>query len=154
VLALAAVALHGEGTPDGAYLWADLVVGAAVAVFFVASSAERPGILARALALRPVVLAGAFSYSLYLIHGPVVELTGTALARLHAGVASGAIVYALLIPLMLAAAYGFYLMAERPFLSPSLRAAIDAVPADSEVDASGTRIDVADADQNLAYTSA
>jgi len=126
VLAVAAIATHGEGTPDGAFWTADLVVGAAVAVFFVASSGVRAPFAAQALSLRPIVILGAFSYSLYLLHGPVVELAGAALLRAHAGTVVAAVVYGLLIPLMLAAAYGFYLVCERPFLSPALRAAIEA----------------------------
>jgi peptidoglycan/LPS O-acetylase OafA/YrhL len=126
VLAVIAVVLHGEGTPDGAFWGADLIVGAAVAAFFVASSGIRAPLAAQALALRPIVILGAFSYSLYLLHGPVVELAGAALLRAHAGSVVAAVVYGLLIPLMLAAAYGFYLVCERPFLSPALRAAIEA----------------------------
>ena len=126
VLAVLAMSTHGEGTHDGEFWWADLVVGSAVAVFFVAASGIRVPIAAQALSLRPIVLLGAFSYSLYLVHGPVVELAGAALHRVKAGPGVAALVYGLLIPLMLAIAYGFYLLWERPFLSPALRAAIDA----------------------------
>lgn len=125
VPALIVLLLHGEGLPDGAYWPADLVVGAAVAVYFVAASGARTGLLTRVLASRPIVLAGAFSYSIYLLHGPVVQLAGVALARYHASTAAAGVAYALLVPLVLCAAYAFYLVAERPFLSPSLRAAID-----------------------------
>ena len=125
VLAIVAVALHPEGTPDGAYWAADLVVGAAVATYFVASSGARPGLLAAALASRPLVLLGAFSYSIYLLHGPLVELASAVLLRYHAGIAASALVYGALIPLVLGAAYAFYRVAERPFLSAQLRAAID-----------------------------
>ncbi len=126
VLAVIAIAMHGEGTPDGAFWWADVVVGAAVAAFFVASSGMRAPLAAQMLSLRPIVILGAFSYSLYLVHGPIVELAGTAMLRAHAGSVVAAVAYGLLIPLMLAVAYGFYLVWERPFLSPALRAAIDA----------------------------
>jgi peptidoglycan/LPS O-acetylase OafA/YrhL len=126
IVALVAVAFSPEGTPDGAYWFADLVAGAAVALFFVASSGARPGMLAAVLASRPLVLLGAFSYSIYLLHGPLVELTAAALARVHAGTAASALAYGALVPLVLAGAYAFSLAFERPFLSPALRAAIDA----------------------------
>ncbi|GAC1583901.1 MAG: hypothetical protein NVS3B7_19260 [Candidatus Elarobacter sp.] len=146
VPALAAIALSPEGTPVGAYWLTDLVVGLAVAIFFVASAGERPGVLARSLALRPVVLVGAFSYSLYLLHGPIVELIATALARLHASAALAAVVYLASIPLVLAAAYAFYRIAERPFLSSALRAAIDEPGSAGTGFHPMTRIDVPEAE--------
>jgi peptidoglycan/LPS O-acetylase OafA/YrhL len=123
--ALVAVALCPDDTPDGAYWPFDLVVGIAIAVYFVASSGTRPGMLARFLGSRPIVLLGAFSYSLYLLHGPIVLLAGAALARFHASALASAVAYGLLVPVVLVLAYGFYRVAERPFLSPALRAAID-----------------------------
>ncbi len=74
---------------------------------------------------------GAISYSLYLIHAPV-------LASLHVitrhlqfqSLPTFAVLIALGVPLALLAAYGFHLGCERPFLSQrAARAAANAVPA-------------------------
>jgi peptidoglycan/LPS O-acetylase OafA/YrhL len=72
-----------------------------------------------------MVVLGTFSYSLYLIHGPLVLLVGAALAHYHTGAAASALAYGLLIPTVLALAYGFYRIAERPFLSVTFRAVIE-----------------------------
>lgn len=128
--AAAAVALAlaiplGDAAPDNALWLPDLALGAAVALFFVWSDGAAVPWPARILALRPVVVLGTFSYSLYLIHGPLVRLTGALLQHAHAGTATSALVYALLIPLVLALAYAFYRAFERPFMSAGLRAALD-----------------------------
>jgi peptidoglycan/LPS O-acetylase OafA/YrhL len=149
IAAIVAIAAHGEGTPDGAYWGADLVVGLAVAVFFVASSGLRAPLAAQALSLRPIVLLGAFSYSLYLVHGPIVLLTGAALQRANAGTTAAAVTCALLIPLVLALAYGFYRVFERPFLSPALRASIERETSPEGSVQRPTRIDVPDVEQLL-----
>jgi peptidoglycan/LPS O-acetylase OafA/YrhL len=84
------------------------------------------------LSLRPIVTLGTFSYSLYLIHGPLIMVAAAALARVHAGTALSALVYGALIPLVVALAYAFYRVAERPFLSPEFRAAIELAPDHTE----------------------
>jgi peptidoglycan/LPS O-acetylase OafA/YrhL len=104
----------------------DLAVGAAIAAFFVAAHRNERILPARLLALRPVVFLGTFSYSLYLIHAPLVDLAGALLVRAHAGPALSVAVWSALIVAVVGAAYGFYLVFERPFLSPALRRAIDA----------------------------
>jgi peptidoglycan/LPS O-acetylase OafA/YrhL len=154
VLAVAAITTHGEGTPNGALWGADLIVGAAVAVFFVASSGIRAPFAAQALSLRPIVILGAFSYSLYLVHGPIVELMGEALHRANASGGVAALVYGLSIPLMLAFAYGFYRVFERPFLSPALRAAIDAETTAPATPHPLTIVTVPDVEQTVARGAA
>ena len=52
------------------YFWIDIAVGFAVALFFV-GLAERPSIVARVLSSGPLDFLGRFSYSLYLVHGPI-----------------------------------------------------------------------------------
>jgi peptidoglycan/LPS O-acetylase OafA/YrhL len=123
-------------TQDGAMWPADLAVGASIALFFVAASASDRIVPARLLALRPVVLLGTFSYSLYLIHAPLVDLVGACLGRWHAGATATIAAYGLLIPAVVALAYGFYRVFERPFMSKALRTALDVetrgAPATSE----------------------
>jgi peptidoglycan/LPS O-acetylase OafA/YrhL len=107
-------------------LWpVDFAAGAAIALFFVAAARDERMLPARLLALRPVVVLGTFSYSLYLIHAPLVDVVGAGLARAHAGVAASAIAYAALIAVVLALAYAFYRVFERPFMSKEFRRAIE-----------------------------
>ncbi len=120
-VALVMVVLDWDGVPDGTLWPADVAVGAAVALFFIAA-ARNPRILpARLLALPPVVLLGTFSYSLYLIHAPFVDVVGTLLHEARASVALSAGVWAALLVAIVALAYGFYRVLERPFLSTTLR---------------------------------
>jgi peptidoglycan/LPS O-acetylase OafA/YrhL len=125
--ALAALAPYRDQiTPDGTILLMDLTLGLAIAVFFVAAARHETFAPARVLALRPLIVLGSFSYSLYLVHGPLVRVAGAALARAHAGTLASVLVYAALVPLVLAASYAVYRVAERPFISTFARKAIDA----------------------------
>lgn len=68
------------------YFWVDLAVTPALAMFVVAVATARPGFVVRLLDSRPVVLLGSCSYSLYLIHLPIVvvvteKLVGPQLGR-------------------------------------------------------------------------
>lgn len=124
--ALVVILPQGDAAADGALWPADLVVGAAVAMLFVTSDRDKLPWTTRLLSLRPIVTLGTFSYSLYLVHGPLVLMVGAALARFHVGVVGSALAYGALIPLVVGLAYGFYRIAERPFLSAGFRAAVDA----------------------------
>jgi peptidoglycan/LPS O-acetylase OafA/YrhL len=85
-------------------------------VLFLDASAHRHR-LSRALSWPPLVTVGLFSYSLYLIHAPLLHACYLILyPALHP---APAVMFALLvacIPLIVAAAYGFHLLFERPFL--------------------------------------
>ncbi|MEW2130863.1 acyltransferase [Streptomyces sp. NPDC005435] len=54
------------------YFWVDLAVAPAMTLLLVAVATGRPAVLVRLLTTRPVRSLGDFSYSLYLIHLPVV----------------------------------------------------------------------------------
>jgi peptidoglycan/LPS O-acetylase OafA/YrhL len=126
VLCVAVLVPYVDGELDWLLWPADLIVGVMVALFFVAAHRDDRILPARLLAARPVVFLGTFSYSLYLIHAPIVDVVGAALWRIHASTMVSVAVWAVLIPLILAAAYGFYRVFERPFLSAAFRRAIDA----------------------------
>ncbi len=85
---------------------------------------KRPAIL-RFFESRWVVALGVFSYSLYLIHAPVLALLHLAVWGIHA---SPLICYAALlglgVPLSVLCAYLFYLRFEKPFLSSRTRVRI------------------------------
>jgi peptidoglycan/LPS O-acetylase OafA/YrhL len=127
-LALVAITRSGEGTPDSNLWPADLIVGTAIALMFVTSDGEKLTWTARFLSLRPIVILGTFSYSLYLVHGPLVALVGAALQRVNAGVTLSAIAWGATVVIVPALAYCFYLVAERPFLSAGFREAIEKSP--------------------------
>jgi len=131
------VGLHPDPVPtslDGYILYRflpfALVVG--VALWFV-GEIERaltrfefsgPLLLLR-YGLQPFLLAGACSYSLYLIHGRIYPITEMFVRRL---VSHGSLLYPLLtISGTVVVAYLFYLAVERPFMSGSYKARVKAV---------------------------
>jgi len=91
----------------------------------------RPPALLRFLASRRMVALGLFSYSLYLIHEPILRVLAV---WLHQVVASPVLVMVLEavigVPLVVALAFAFSLVFERPFRSSST----PAVPAGSSGD--------------------
>lgn len=125
-LALALALPRGDAAADDVLWLPDLAVGAAVALLFVWSGGALAPWPARVLALRPLVALGAFSYSLYLVHGPLVIVLGALLWRVQAGTAVSGLAYALLVPAVVALAYAFHRAFERPFMSAALRSAIGA----------------------------
>ncbi|MER6222059.1 acyltransferase family protein [Streptomyces sp. 900105755] len=70
VLALGAV--RGSAWTVNHYFWIDLAVAPAMTMLLAAVATGKPAVLVRLLTARPVHGLGGFSYSLYLIHLPVV----------------------------------------------------------------------------------
>ena len=127
VVAIVSLIPFRDGFGDSFDVWLpDLTVGAAVAVFFIAAFRNERILPARLLAARPIVFLGTFSYSLYLIHAPLVDVVGALLFRMHAGAAISVVVWSGVTVVVVALAYAFYRVFERPFISSSLRRAIDA----------------------------
>lgn len=94
----------------------DLVVGVGGMALLLAGA--RPGPVAAVLSWRPLVFVGAFSYSVYLIHIPILEsVARVVLRRVDVpstyGVVKGLGMLAL-VALATAGAYVFYLVFERP----------------------------------------
>ncbi len=74
----------------------------------------------RALETRPTLRLGAFSYSLYLIHYPILTRVALALTARHAAVGERLVVlYTVGLALALALAYLFHLVFEKRFMRPS-----------------------------------
>jgi peptidoglycan/LPS O-acetylase OafA/YrhL len=119
-LALGIVLPSSDPSPND---WAkDSLVGVAVALFLLTSaSAGRSTLVGRALSAPFIIALGTFSYSLYLVHGPLVAMTCAALARYHVGVVGSLASYAGLVVATLGVAYGLYRVAELPFMSAALR---------------------------------
>ena len=96
------------------YFWIDIAVGFAVALFFV-GLAETPSIAARVLSSSPLDFLGRFSYSLYLVHVPLVTLLMFS-PRVENPFLKYAGVAGVIAPITMVAAYLFFLAFERPFL--------------------------------------
>lgn len=77
-----------------------------------------PLLITRVLELRWMGLLGAFSYSLYLIHEPILKAISTFVVQLPlTGLPLLAVQYALVVPVVTALCYLFYLAFERPFVT-------------------------------------
>lgn len=96
----------------------DYIFGLWVACLLCALAQGRLAWLSRALSWRPLVVIGSFSYSLYLIHAPLLQgvwqyvVMPWRQSRVGAFLTLGAIS----LPLVMISAYGMFLVAERPFL--------------------------------------
>jgi peptidoglycan/LPS O-acetylase OafA/YrhL len=97
--------------------WFDLPVAVASASLLVGASRPGASLVKRGLEFRPLAAMGAFSYSLYMLHYPLADvLCHFGLASLRRNQNLYAIVAVLVvIPLIIAISYGFYLLFERPF---------------------------------------
>ena len=116
----------------------DTVVGLATALLIGATLQDahmRLSPLTRILSWKPLVRVGLFSYSLYLVHAPLLHLNDLILTKmLHP---HPVLMFLLLVgstPLIVLAAYGFHLLFEKPFLTSSApKAPLFKLPAVSSV---------------------
>ena len=115
------------------YYWVDLVVVPAMTLFVLAVASGRPAALVRLLDSSPLRRLGSFSYSLYLIHLPIVVVIGLKLVapRLGHGTAAFTVTTVLAGGLSLICAWFFAKVFELPFRSwadvrNAIRAAVPA----------------------------
>ena len=99
------------------YFWVDLALGPAVALLLVAVATRRPRPLVRLLDTRAVRSLGTFSYSLYLVHAPIVVMISLLLVAPHVadGVPTFLTTLALAVPASVLAARLFAALFELPF---------------------------------------
>ncbi len=82
-------------------------------------------IVVRFLQAKPCVVLGSFSYSLYLIHGPVLALVYFSMRPLHFSERAMAETFLFTaVPISVVSAYLFYLAFEKPFLAKRTQKAI------------------------------
>jgi peptidoglycan/LPS O-acetylase OafA/YrhL len=108
----------GTARAVGDFYWLDLGIGVAVASGLTCLTGAATSRMRRALEWRPLVAIGRFSYSLYLIHAPLLMVAWVFLVK-PLGVAPGAafaLMAVVVIPLIVAASYGFHRAVERPFM--------------------------------------
>lgn len=103
---------------DHEYVYADYPMGLGVAALLVICGRSASNPLKALVSFKPLSRIGVFSYSLYLIHAPLIQLLWQYL--IHPLRLSDATTFALLFivgtPLIVGAAYIFFLLFERPFL--------------------------------------
>lgn len=122
VAALAAfgtlVAVQGSAWITEHWFWVDLLFGSAVAGALFHTTRSQRAWKEATLGSRPAVALGAFSYSLYLMHAPVLEtLQQEVVAPLALRpLASFAVLLGAVLPVVLLICYGFFRVFERPFL--------------------------------------
>ena len=80
---LAIVVAKGSVWTVAHYFWVDLAVAPAMTLLVVAVATGRPTFLMRLLATRPIRSLGNFSYSLYLIHLPIIMIVIRKVAPLY-----------------------------------------------------------------------
>jgi len=111
------MAVNGPVWTERHYYWLDIAIGPGIALLLASVSVGRPSVLARFLGTRPVRALGSFSYSLYLIHVPVVVVVAFFVARPHfaAGLPRFWVTLGLAAPLAVVLAWGFGKVFEIPF---------------------------------------
>ncbi|MFJ2028464.1 acyltransferase family protein [Streptosporangium sp. NPDC087985] len=125
----AVIAVRGSVWTVGHYFWIDMALGPAIGLLLAAVATGRPAALVRLLDLRPIRSLGSFSYTLYLIHAPIVVVMFQMVVAPHlpAGLPSFLAVLALAVPVGLLAARSFAAVFELPFQRhrswPALRTA-------------------------------
>jgi peptidoglycan/LPS O-acetylase OafA/YrhL len=100
--------------------WVDLALGPAIACLLVALATGHPAPLLRLLDSRPLRKLGLSSYSLYLIHGPIVIVLYEEVVarRFRHGALAFVVTVALVVPLTIALARVFAALFEPPFRRP------------------------------------
>ncbi|MGW3029969.1 acyltransferase family protein [Streptomyces sp. NPDC001178] len=114
---MALVAVKGSVWTVHHYFWVDLAVAPAMAMFLAGIATGRPAFLLRLLATRPMRGLGNFSYSLYLIHLPIVMVVVRKIAPDHvsAGLPTFCFTVAVGLPASLLSAWVFAELFEMPF---------------------------------------
>ena len=102
-------------------LWVDLALGPAVACLLLGLAAGRPRPFVRLLDTRPLRSLGLSSYSLYLVHAPIVVIVYARIVgpRYHHGSTAFLAMVAIVVPLTILVARLFAAAFEQPFLQQS-----------------------------------
>jgi len=112
---IAAIWWQGTAWTNDNLLWVDLALGPAVACLLAGLATGRPTRLLRLLDARPMRKLGAASYSLYLIHAPIVVVVYEKIVtgRVGQGVPAFLVSIALVLPLTVVFARVFARIFER-----------------------------------------
>jgi peptidoglycan/LPS O-acetylase OafA/YrhL len=123
-------ALQGSEWMVANFFWVDLLFGTGIASLLTLIYAGGFGAARRVLASRALMFLGLFSYSIYLIHDPIVGmLSKYVFGPLNVSpLATFALTLALGLPVVLAFCYGFHLFFEAPFLRNRHLSAVKTMP--------------------------
>jgi peptidoglycan/LPS O-acetylase OafA/YrhL len=129
---VAVIAVRGSVWTVGHFFWVDLAAAPAIALLLAAVATERPAPLVWLLDTRPVRSLGSFSYSLYLVHAPIVLVVAVKVVQpwLGTGLDAFGLTLAIAVPASLVFARLFAGVFEIPFQRhrswTALRAAVAA----------------------------
>lgn len=125
----ALIVASGPEWTVGHYFWIDLLLGIPTGALLAALALGRPRRVVRFLDSRPLRSLGSFSYSLYLVHVPIVAVVSRVLVepRLPAGTPTFLVTAAITVPAALLFAKGFAAVFEIPFQKHRSAAAMLAV---------------------------
>jgi peptidoglycan/LPS O-acetylase OafA/YrhL len=125
----ALIVVSGPEWTVGHYFWIDLLLGIPTGALLAALALGRPRRVVRFLDSRPLRSLGSFSYSLYLVHVPIVAIVSRVLVgpRLPAGTPAFLVTAAITVPAALLFAKGFAAVFEIPFQKHRSAAAMLAV---------------------------
>ena len=114
---LVLLVVQGSVWWDREHFWVDLAFGPAIALLLVAVATRRAKSIMWLLDTRPIRRLGSFSYSLYLIHAPIVVAISTKVVAPHVapGPARFGVTLALAVPVSVLAAWCFGAIFEIPF---------------------------------------
>lgn len=117
ILFLAVVVVTKSGAVPTAY--ADYIVGCWAMTVLIAAGKSSQSWLHQALSWKPLVFLGTFAYSIYLIHAPLLQVIWQyGLHPLHLSpLVTLLALFTVGLAAILAVAYGFFLVCERPFLN-------------------------------------
>jgi peptidoglycan/LPS O-acetylase OafA/YrhL len=123
---VALIVINGTVWTVREFYWIDLAFGPSIGFLLAAVASGRPKLLVRVLDLRPVRSLGTFSYSLYLIHAPIVGIVSAKLlaGRVSPGVPMFLTMLAVAVPLSVGVARVFAAVFEIPFQRHRSRAAL------------------------------
>jgi peptidoglycan/LPS O-acetylase OafA/YrhL len=86
----ALIDFHGSIWTVAHFFWVDMLIGIPVALLLAAIATGHPAWLVKVLDLPPIRRLGSFSYSLYLIHAPIVNVVSTNFVAPRLGTGSAA----------------------------------------------------------------
>ncbi|MFD7000431.1 acyltransferase family protein [Streptomyces mirabilis] len=114
---VALVVIKGSAWTVDHYFWIDLAVAPAMTMMIAAVATGRPAVLMRLLATRPMRGLGDFSYSLYLVHLPIVMIVCRKMAPhfVSPGLPAFWFTLTLALPASVLAAWLFAKLFELPF---------------------------------------